>query len=71
MSAIQDVRDQLAAIKPSGRFAARQTSPAGDLRLEVKGIGKIAVRVAIFVVVVVVILALPIWLGTGPVVWSP
>lgn len=41
MSAIQDVRDQLAAIKPSGRFATRQTSPAGDLRLAVKGIGKI------------------------------
>jgi hypothetical protein len=41
MSAIQDVRDQLAAIKPSGTFATRQTNPAGDLRLEVKGIGKI------------------------------
>jgi len=32
---------------------------------------KIAVRVVIFVVVIVVILALPIWLGTGPVVLSP
>ena len=29
------------------------------------------VRVVIFVVVIVVILALPIWLGTGPVVLSP
>jgi hypothetical protein len=32
---------------------------------------KKAVRVVIFVVVIVVILALPIWLGTGPVVLSP
>jgi len=32
---------------------------------------KIAVRVVIFVVVIVAILALPIWLGTGPVVLSP
>jgi hypothetical protein len=31
---------------------------------------KIAVRGVLFVVVIVVILALPIWLGTGPVVWS-
>jgi len=32
---------------------------------------KIAVRVVIFVVAIVVILALPMWLGTGPVVLSP
>jgi len=32
---------------------------------------KKAVRVAIFVVVIVVPLALPIWLGTGPVLLSP
>ena len=32
---------------------------------------KRVVRVVIFVVVIVVILALPIWLGTGPVVLSP
>ena len=34
-------------------------------------LAKTAVRVAIFVVVIVVMIALPIWLGTGPVVWSP
>ena len=32
---------------------------------------KVAVRVVIFVVVILVILALPIWLGKGPVVLSP
>jgi hypothetical protein len=32
---------------------------------------KQAVRVVVFVVVIVLILALPIWLGTGPVVLSP
>lgn len=41
MSALDDVRDQLAAIEPSGGFATRRTSPAGDLHLQVKGIGRI------------------------------
>jgi hypothetical protein len=29
------------------------------------------VRVVIFVVAIIVVIALPIWLGTGPVVLSP
>ena len=41
MSALDEVRDQLAAIEPSGGFATRRTSPAGDLHLQVKGIGRI------------------------------
>ena len=32
---------------------------------------KIAVRLLIFVVVIVVMSAVSIWLGAGPVVWSP
>ena len=32
---------------------------------------KIAARLLIFVVVIVVMSAVSIWLGTGPVVWSP
>lgn len=30
-----------------------------------------ALRVVIFIIVIAVILAIPIWLGTGPVVLSP
>lgn len=45
MTALQDVRDQLAAIKPPGAFATRRTSPAGDLRLEVKGVGPITLPI--------------------------
>jgi len=41
MSALDEVRDQLAAIEPSGGFATRRTSPAGDLHLQIKGVGRI------------------------------
>jgi hypothetical protein len=41
MSMLDDVVDQLAAIEPTGSFATRRTAPAADLRLEVKGIGRI------------------------------
>ena len=41
MSALDDVRDQLAAIEPSGGFATRRTNVAGDLHLHVTGIGRI------------------------------
>ena len=42
MATSRDVSEQLAAIRPPGAFAARQTSRADDLRLEVKGVGPIA-----------------------------
>jgi 2OG-Fe(II) oxygenase superfamily len=41
MTTLDNVRDQVAAIEPSGGFATRRTSPAGDLHLQVKGIGRI------------------------------
>ena len=42
MATSRDVSEQLAAIRPPGAFATRQTSRADDLRLEVKGVGPIA-----------------------------
>ena len=46
MTALQDVRDQLAAIKPAGVFATRRIRPAVDLRLNVKGIGPITLPIS-------------------------
>jgi hypothetical protein len=42
MAPVQDVQGRLASIKAPGAFATRRTTPAGDLRLEVKGVGRIA-----------------------------
>jgi hypothetical protein len=42
MATVQDVQERLASIKAPGTFATRRTSPADNLRLEVKGIGRIA-----------------------------
>ena len=41
MAPLQDVRELLASIKTPGTFATRRTSAADDLRLEVKGVGRI------------------------------
>ncbi len=41
MATVQDVQEGLAGIKAPGTFATRRTSPADDLRLEVKGVGRI------------------------------
>jgi hypothetical protein len=41
MATAQDVQERLASIKASGTFATRRSSPADDLRLEVKGVGRI------------------------------
>jgi len=41
MAPLQDVRELLASIKTPGTFATRRTSAAADLRLEVKGVGRI------------------------------
>ena len=41
LSALDDVREQLAAIEPSGAFSTRRTSPAGNLHLHVRRIGRI------------------------------
>ena len=46
MAPLQDVRERLASIKTPGRFATRRTSAADDLRLEVKGVGRITWPVA-------------------------
>lgn len=42
MATLHDVSELLARIKAQGAFATRRTSPADDLRLEVKGVGRIA-----------------------------
>ena len=41
MAPLQDVRELLASIETPGTFATRRTSAADDLRLEVKGVGRI------------------------------
>ena len=41
MATAQDVQERLASIKAPGTFATRRSSPADDLRLEVKGVGRI------------------------------
>jgi len=46
MAPLQDVRERLAGIKTPGRFATHRTSAADDLRLDVKGVGRIAWPVA-------------------------
>src|SRR2546425_8025256 len=38
---LQAISRQLARIGASGSFATRRTAPAGDLHLEVKGVGRI------------------------------
>ncbi len=42
MATLQDVSELLARIKAPGAFATRRTSPVDDLRLEVKGVGRVA-----------------------------
>ena len=46
MAPLQDVSELLASIKTPGTFATRRTSVADDLRLEVKGVGRIIWPVA-------------------------
>ena len=41
MAPLQNVRELFASIKTPGTFATRRTSGADDLRLEVKGVGRI------------------------------
>ena len=46
MAPLQDVSERLASIKTPGRFATRRTSATDDLRLEVKGVGRVTWPVA-------------------------
>jgi hypothetical protein len=41
IASAKDVQERLGSIKATGTFAARRSSPADDLRLEVKGVGRI------------------------------
>ncbi len=45
MSTLDDVRSLLAQITTSGSFAVRRTAAPGDLRLDVKGVGRIRLPV--------------------------
>ncbi|MBI4521507.1 MAG: 2OG-Fe(II) oxygenase [Gemmatimonadetes bacterium] len=42
MATLQDVSERLARITAPGTFATRRNSPADDLRLDVKGVGRIS-----------------------------
>ncbi len=42
MATVQDVQERLASINAPGTFATRRSTPADDLRLEVKGVGPVA-----------------------------
>ncbi len=41
MAPLQDVRELLASLKTPGTFATRRTTAADELRIEVKGVGRI------------------------------